>query len=67
MEHVDHLPFIVASYLAAFAIVGALIGWVSFDFRAQRRAITDLESRGVTRRSGPGRSDVLGGQAGEQA
>jgi heme exporter protein D len=51
MEHIDHLPFIVASYLAAFAVIGALIAWVALDYRAQRRALSELEMRGVTRRS----------------
>jgi heme exporter protein D len=51
MEHIDHMPFIVGSYAAAAAVIGVLIGWVMLDFRAQRRALTELETRGVTRRS----------------
>jgi len=51
MEAVNHLPFIVASYAAAGAVIGGLIAWVAFDFRAQRRALTDLETRGAVRRS----------------
>jgi len=67
MEHINHLPFIVASYLAGFVIIGGLIAWVALDFRTQRRALLELESRGVTRRSASGRSDLLVGQAKEQA
>jgi heme exporter protein D len=51
MEAMSHLPFIVGSYAAAFVIVAGLIGWVMLDFRAQRRALADLERRGLTRRS----------------
>ena len=51
MEAMNHLPFIVGSYAAAFVIVAGLIAWVMVDFRAQRRALADLEKRGLTRRS----------------
>jgi heme exporter protein D len=44
--------FIVGAYAAAALVVGALIGWVLIDHRAQRRILDDLEARGVTRRSG---------------
>jgi heme exporter protein D len=46
-----HAAFIIASYAAATAVVAALIAWVLVDFRAQRRALGDLEAHGVTRRS----------------
>jgi heme exporter protein CcmD len=32
-------------------VVAALIAWVLLDHRAQRRILSDLEMRGVTRRS----------------
>jgi heme exporter protein D len=51
MEAINHLPFIVGSYAAAFAVVGALIAWIMLDYRSQRRRLADLEMRGVTRRS----------------
>jgi heme exporter protein D len=51
MEHMDHMPFIVGSYAAAAAVIAVLIGWVALDFRAQRRALAELEARGVSRRS----------------
>ena len=46
-----HAAFIIASYAAAAAVVAGLIAWVIIDFRAQRRALGDLEAHGVTRRS----------------
>jgi heme exporter protein D len=51
MGTINHLPFIIGSYAAAFVVVAGLIAWVMLDFRAQRRALADLEMRGVTRRS----------------
>ena len=51
METINHLPFIVGSYAAAFVVIAALVAWVMVDFRAQQRALADLESRGLTRRS----------------
>jgi len=50
-EHIAHLPFIVGSYAAAGVVIAVLIAWVTLDFRAQRRALTELEARGLTRRS----------------
>ena len=51
MELGPHAAFIVTAYLMAAAVVVALIAWVLFDLRAQRRILADLETRGVTRRS----------------
>ncbi len=51
METINHLPFIVGSYAAALIIVGGLVAWIALDFRAQRRALADLDLRGQTRRS----------------
>ncbi|HTV37552.1 MAG TPA: heme exporter protein CcmD [Xanthobacteraceae bacterium] len=51
MEAINHLPFIVGSYAAAFVVIAGLIAWVMLDFRAQRRALAELELRGLTRRS----------------
>ena len=66
MQATSHIAFIVASYAAAFAVVGGLIAWVMLDFRAQRRALADLEMRGLTRRSASVRSerDDGGGEGG---
>jgi heme exporter protein D len=46
-----HAAFILAAYAAAIVVVAGLIGWLVADFRAQRRALGDLEAHGVTRRS----------------
>jgi heme exporter protein CcmD len=32
-------------------VVGALIGWIVADHRAQMRTLADLEARGIARRS----------------
>lgn len=65
MEAVNHLPFIVGSYAAACVVIGALIAWVAIDFRAQRRALADLEMRGVARRSAPPRAGTALAEAKE--
>jgi heme exporter protein D len=46
-----HIDFIAAAYAAAVIIIGALIAWVTLDFRAQRATLAELEAQGVTRRS----------------
>jgi heme exporter protein D len=53
MQATNHLDFIVAAYAAAIAVVGALTAWVMLDYRAQRRALLDLDRKGLTRRSAP--------------
>ena len=67
MEAINHLPFIVASYATTFTVVGILIVWVMFDYRSQRRALADLESRGLKRRSAAMRSERTMQQAKEEA
>ena len=51
MDLGPHAVFIVIAYTVAVLVVGALIGWVLLDHRAQLRILDDLEMRGVTRRS----------------
>jgi heme exporter protein D len=67
METTAHIDFIAAAYAAAVIIVGILIAWVSLDFRAQRRALIELDRQGMTRRSGPGRADPASRGAKEEA
>jgi heme exporter protein D len=67
MDAVNHMGFIVAAYAVAVAVVGALIAWVTLDYRAQRLRLADLETRGVTRRSAPARSEPAIEQAKEKA
>jgi heme exporter protein D len=68
MEQISHLPFIAGSYAAAAAVVAGLIAWVVLDFRAQRRALADLENRGIKRRSTAAAAPTRpAAQAGERA
>jgi heme exporter protein D len=46
-----HATFILAAYAAAIGIVAALIMWVVLDRRHLRRALDELATQGVTRRS----------------
>jgi heme exporter protein D len=50
-----HAGFIIGAYLVAAAVVAALVIWVMADHAAQRRALAELESRGITRRSAQSR------------
>ncbi len=43
--------FIIAAYGAAAIVVGLLVAWVVIDFRKQKRALAELEARGITRRA----------------
>ena len=67
MANINHLPFIVGSYAAACVVVAGLIAWVMLDFRAQRRALADLEMRGLTRRSTGSRPQIPMAEAKEKA
>jgi heme exporter protein D len=51
MDLGPHAAFIVGAYAVALLIVAALIAWVLIDNRRQRRILSDLEARGITRRS----------------
>jgi heme exporter protein D len=51
MEATPHAAFIVTAYAAAIVVVGGLIAWITLDYRTQRRTLSDLELRGVARRS----------------
>lgn len=51
MDLGPHATFIWASYGIVAAVVSALIVWLLADGRRQRRALSDLEARGVRRRS----------------
>ena len=46
-----HGHFILIAYGIAILTVTALIGWIWLDYRAQKRALGEMEARGVTRRS----------------
>jgi len=51
MDLGPHAGFIVGAYVIATAVVAALVIWVAADHAAQKRALADLERRGITRRS----------------
>jgi heme exporter protein D len=51
MDLGPHAAFIVGAYTVALLIVAALIGWVLIDNRRQRQILSDLEAKGITRRS----------------
>jgi len=57
MSETAHLDFIAAAYVAAVIIIGALVAWVTLDYRAQQRTLAELESQGVTRRSALSRAE----------
>jgi heme exporter protein D len=46
-----HAIFIVGAYSVAILIVAALVAWIAFDNRRQKRILAELEARGITRRS----------------
>jgi heme exporter protein D len=56
MDLGPHAGFIVGAYVIATAVVAALIGWVAVDHAVQKRALLELERRGITRRSAESRS-----------
>ena len=51
MDLGPHAAFIVGAYAVAILIVAALISWVLIDNRRQRQILSDLETKGITRRS----------------
>lgn len=58
MDLGPHAAYIWASYAIAAVILAGLTAWLVLDGRRQRRALADLEARGVRRRS-----DEPGGSA----
>ena len=47
-----YATFIEASYLVVLFVVALLITWIAIDYRSQKRRLSELESEGITRRSG---------------
>lgn len=43
--------YIVAAYAATALVVGGLVAWLVTDGRKYTRALADLETRGIKRRS----------------
>jgi heme exporter protein D len=46
-----HAAFIISAYAVAVGVIAGMIAWVMLDYRRQLRLLSDLEARGVTRRS----------------
>jgi heme exporter protein D len=55
MDLGPHAAFIVGAYVMATIVVAALVVWVTADHAAQKRALAELERRGVSRRSAESR------------
>jgi heme exporter protein D len=55
MDLGPHAAFIVGAYMTATAVVAALVVWVTADHAAQKRALAELERRGISRRSAESR------------
>jgi heme exporter protein D len=51
MDLGPHAGFIIGAYIMAIVVVAVLVIWVAADHVAQKRALSDLERRGITRRS----------------
>ncbi|PCJ86139.1 MAG: heme exporter protein CcmD [Hyphomicrobiales bacterium] len=47
----QHFGFILASYLSSAFILAALAFWLVVDHRVQKKALADLDARGIRRRS----------------
>lgn len=46
-----HLTYVVAAYLVAALGIAGLAAWILLDQRTQKRALEELEARGIRRRS----------------
>jgi heme exporter protein D len=53
-----YTSFITTSYALVALVVLLLIVWIAIDYRTQRTRLRELETSGVTRRSGRSASDI---------
>jgi heme exporter protein D len=67
MQATAHIDFVLAAYAAGIAVIGALIAWVTLDYRAQRITLAELEMQGISRRSATARSESIKRTAKEDA
>jgi heme exporter protein D len=51
MDLGPHAGFIIGAYAIVTLVVAVLVIWVIADHMTQKRALADLERRGITRRS----------------
>ena len=47
----SHTFYVMASYIAAFAVTAGLVLWVWLDHRGRHRELEQLEAAGIRRRS----------------
>ena len=59
MDLGPHEGFIISAYVLATLVVAALVIWVVADHVTQKRALAELERRGITRRSAEPRSSQV--------
>ena len=59
MQATAHIDFILAAYAAGIIVIGALIAWVTLDYRAQRVTLAELEMQGLSRRSATARAEPV--------
>ncbi len=52
-----YATFIVTSYLVVLVVVVLLIAWIATDYRRQKQRLSELESKGVSRRSSRNMTD----------
>lgn len=51
-----HLAYVIAAYAVSALVIGGLALWILLDQKAQKKALSELEARGVRRRSAQQRS-----------
>jgi len=59
MDLGPHAGFIIAAYAVTIVVVGLLVAWVTTDYFTQKRALAELDRRGITRRSAAPRPSEL--------
>ena len=59
MDLGPHAGFIITAYVMATLVVALLVLWVIADHMAQKRALAELDRRGITRRSAERRQSPL--------
>ncbi len=53
-----YASFVVTAYALATVVVLILIVWIMLDYRRQKMRLRELESGGITRRSGRGAAEI---------
>jgi heme exporter protein CcmD len=67
MQATAHIDYVLAAYAAGIVVIGALIAWVTLDYRTQRMTLAELEMHGISRRSATARSESIKRTAKEDA